>query len=167
MFKDVDLKSLKYKYVDGKTREEEYKVPETLDTSMLLPKTSALTRYCANCQCGAVTCTFLIPSLADLEVIDCDCSICTHNGYLLVYPDRKEVVFHTGYDHLHSYAFGDKKMTHKFCPTCGSSLMIDFHGGPTIVEGGDRLGINVNFRQALSEIYCALTYELGSHAAGY
>jgi hypothetical protein len=55
MFKDVDLKSLKYKYMDGKERGEEYKVPETLGTSMLLPKTLALTRYCANCQCGAVS----------------------------------------------------------------------------------------------------------------
>jgi len=150
MFQDIDLKELKFKYVDGRARGMEYKVPEIPDTSMVLSETAELTRYSANCHCGTVTYTFLIPSLEHLKVVDCDCSICTRNGYLLVFPDRKEVVFYTGYDHLHSYAFGEKRMSHQFCPTCGSSVMIDFHGGPSAVEGGDRLGLNVRMVQDIN-----------------
>jgi hypothetical protein len=139
MFQDVDLKDLKYKSVDGKARGEEYRVPETPDASM--SETSELTRYCANCHCGVVTCSFLIPSLAHLKVVECDCSVCARNGYLLVHPKRNEVVFHTGYDHLHSYLFGNKTMTHQFCPTCGSSFLVDYHGNRL---GIDVLGINVS-----------------------
>jgi hypothetical protein len=27
-----------------------------------------------------------------------------------------------------AYSFGDKGGAHKFCPTCGSSVMIEFNG---------------------------------------
>lgn len=64
------------------------------------------TWYEANCHCGAVKFKVRIPSLANVEVNCCDCFICSRNGYLLVYPSKEDVVFHTGYDHLKSYGFG-------------------------------------------------------------
>jgi hypothetical protein len=36
-----------------------------------------------------------------------------------------------------SYLFGDKQGAHKFCPTCGSSVLVDF-------EGEDQLALNVS-----------------------
>ena len=86
-----------------------------------------LTSYRGNCHCGAVTFTVRTPSLSDNKVNSCDCSICSRNGYLLIYPQRADVDFHTGYDHLVSYFFGDKQGAHKFCPTCGSSILVDFN----------------------------------------
>jgi hypothetical protein len=68
-----------------------------------------------------------------------------------VYPERKHVTFHTGYDDMHAYEFGGKEMTHKFCPVCGSSVLIDFQGRPGVRGGGDRLGINVSTPYALVE----------------
>ncbi|KAK4693902.1 hypothetical protein P7C71_g3582, partial [Lecanoromycetidae sp. Uapishka_2] len=53
--------------------------------------------------------------------------ICTKNGYFLVYPSPDEVVWHSGYQTLKDYRFGKKELDHKFCPNCGSSILIDFH----------------------------------------
>lgn len=46
---------------------------------------------------------------------------------MLVYPAPREVVFQSGYDTLKDYRFGKKQFDHKFCPDCGSSILIDFH----------------------------------------
>ncbi|KAK7954441.1 hypothetical protein PG996_015253 [Apiospora saccharicola] len=64
----------------------------------------------------------------------CNCSICTKNGYLFVYPKCKDVVFHSGEHHLSSYRFGGKKKPHKFCPSCGTSVLIDFSESARDVE---------------------------------
>ena len=82
-----------------------------------------------------------------------------------MYPYRKEVAFRTGYDDLRPYLFGDKKMAHKFCSTCGSSVIIDFHDGPCGVNGGDRLAINVGFGDIQRQ--SADQDESGSHVARY
>lgn len=51
-----------------------------------------------NCHCGAVRFTVtLTPPLLEQNVSSCDCSICTRNGYLLVYPLDKDVTWHQGY----------------------------------------------------------------------
>ncbi|KZP20398.1 hypothetical protein FIBSPDRAFT_660491, partial [Athelia psychrophila] len=81
--------------------------------------------YHGNCQCRAVTFTARIPSLSEYEINNCNCSICVSNGYLLAYPEPKDVVFHTGHEELTGYKFGKKVMEHKFCRKCGSSVYID------------------------------------------
>jgi hypothetical protein len=40
-----------------------------------------------------------------------------------------------GYENLKDYFFGPMKKAHKFCQTCGSSVMIDF-----LRESGDTRG---------------------------
>ena len=143
MIKNVEVDKLQLQYYNGRALKPEYQVGKPmvadLDSSAIVAD-SNLTPYHANCHCGAVRYTAEIPSLTDHKVNMCNCSVCTRNGYLLVYPERKHVIFHTGYDHLRPYAFGTKKRTHKFCPTCGSSILIDFNG---ILEGRDALGLNV------------------------
>ncbi|MCJ1370897.1 hypothetical protein MMC20_002111 [Loxospora ochrophaea] len=84
--------------------------------------------YDANCHCAAVRYRVKIPSLDEHAINICNCSICTKFGYCLVYPMRDEVIFTQGYDTLKAYRFGRKQKDHLFCPTCGSSLLIDFHG---------------------------------------
>ena len=98
--------------------------------------------YEANCHCGWITyAVTLSPPLYDgHEVMNCDCSICTRNGYLLVYPTRDKVQWHgDSLSHVGKYQFNTKKKDHLFCPHCGTSLMIDFNG--TFDE--DYLAINV------------------------
>lgn len=58
----------------------------------------------------------------------------------------------TGYDTLGEYSFGKKLCTHKFCKTCGSSILIDFNGafaggkdaGKDIEPSKDTVATNVS-----------------------
>ena len=55
------------------------------------------TTHKANCHCGAVrfTVTLKYP-FPKYKINKCNCSICTKNGYLLVYPLRRDVVWIKG-----------------------------------------------------------------------
>ncbi|MCJ1434968.1 hypothetical protein MMC27_004338 [Xylographa pallens] len=99
--------------------------------------------YEANCHCGAVRYKVLVPRLEDFPLTECNCSICTKNGYINLYPKHDEVVFHQGFDTLKGYHFGSKQKTHKFCPECGSSILIDFNG---TLDGKfeDAMAVNLN-----------------------
>jgi hypothetical protein len=63
-----------------------------------------------------------------------------------VYPQRSQVQITSGEDQLKQYSFGPKKVLHKFCGQCGSSVFFD----PRMLEFGegdgklDLLGINVS-----------------------
>lgn len=91
--------------------------------------------------CAAVKYKVLLPSLDSYEIISCNCSICTRNGYLNIYPKREELVFSRGAETLKGYYFGNKDCEHKFCPNCGSSVLIDPHGRKSTE---DLVGVNVS-----------------------
>ena len=157
------------------------------------------TTYKASCHCGAVRFTVALPvPFPEYEINRCNCSVCTKNGYLLVYPTRKDVVFSQGtniscrlsafdwknfstsfldvlapshfslnekeitstigYENLANYLFGAKKKPHKFCKTCGTSILIDFKRmeyGETDPEK-DNLAVNVSSA-------ALLPYSLSTH----
>ena len=101
--------------------------------------------YEANCHCGAIRFKFSMTDLKHVPVNHCNCSICTKNGYLMVYPKRDEIEWIRGYDTLSSYRCSTKTMEHKFCPTCGSSVLCDFHWTEeTQPNVGDIVAINVS-----------------------
>jgi len=81
--------------------------------------------YSASCHCGKTKFTVTMPSVDKIKIVSCNCSICEINGYLNVYPLRKNVKFQSGFEDLGSYRFGSETCAHKFCKTCGTSLMID------------------------------------------
>lgn len=101
--------------------------------------------YNALCHCGTVQYTVtLSPPLEQQKIVECNCSICTRNGYLLVYPQREHVNITNGQDALKTYTFGPKMNLHQFCGTCGSAVFFD----PQLPKRGeeiDIMGINVNF----------------------
>ncbi|KAK3615340.1 hypothetical protein LTR56_026651 [Elasticomyces elasticus] len=81
----------------------------------------ALTEYSGNCHCGLIRYTCTLPdALAPQgtgKINRCNCSICTKNGYFLVYPKRSDVHFIDNSDkHLRSYVMGKKNKPHRFCP---------------------------------------------------
>ena len=121
--------------------------------------TQELTSYRANCHCGDVTFTVTLPSLTDHEVMSCNCSICARNGYLFVYPELKNMLFHSGYDHLKSYSFGAKRIAHKFCPICGSSIIETDHSG-----GKQFMGVNVGMDQYMIWVF-TLTITIQTRSA--
>lgn len=102
--------------------------------------------YNALCHCGTVQYTVtLSPPLANQKVVECNCSICSRNGYLLVYPLREQVVMKSGEEALKSYSFGIKRNHHKFCGRCGSAVFFDPRM-PEFGESPDLLGVNVSGR---------------------
>ncbi|CAK7271488.1 hypothetical protein SEPCBS119000_004633 [Sporothrix epigloea] len=94
--------------------------------------------YKGGCHCGAISFDVtLSPPLEPVSgssvpahtVVECSCSICRRLGYLLVYPERGQVVFRNkggGQARCGTYQFNLCAQSHLFCKNCGSSVMIDF-----------------------------------------
>ena len=69
------------------------------------------------CHCGAVRFEAEVP--AEVEVLDCNCSICSATGFrhLIVPHERFRLL--SGADKLASYRFGTGAANHLFCSVCG------------------------------------------------
>ncbi|KAJ6570070.1 glutathione-dependent formaldehyde-activating enzyme [Mycena vulgaris] len=99
-----------------------------------------LITYRGNCHCGAFKFTFTAPELK--QAFACNCSICSKNGYIWALPATNGDFVVVGGDEdttLKSYEFGKRTMAHKFCPTCGTSVLVRMH----TPANGHFLGINV------------------------
>lgn len=73
--------------------------------------------YTGGCHCGAVRFRFVGP--AALEVIECNCSICSMTGYLHVTVPHSAFSLLTPVEALGSYRFGTGQAEHLFCRHCG------------------------------------------------
>ncbi|KAI1506471.1 Mss4-like protein [Biscogniauxia marginata] len=84
--------------------------------------------YEAGCHCGYIKFSVtLTPALPEYKVTHCNCSTCTRFGYLLIYPQAKDVTWHSGgRERCVNYRFNTKQKDQMFCPKCGASLGIDF-----------------------------------------
>ena len=78
---------------------------------------AALVTHTGGCHCGAVRFTCEAP--AEIEVQDCNCSICRMCGILhLVVPKRRFTLV-SGADSLSRYRFNTGIAEHLFCAVCG------------------------------------------------
>ncbi|KAL9610136.1 MAG: hypothetical protein Q9167_005137 [Letrouitia subvulpina] len=102
------------------------------------------TWYYANCHCSKVKYKVQykvqLPPLDTEEVMSCNCSLCTRDALLLLYPPRKDVVLLKGQDVLKGYlpAYNKPVSEHMFCTNCGSAVYNDPH-----LESPDFLCINI------------------------
>jgi len=69
------------------------------------------------CHCGAVAFEVLVPD--ELEVLDCNCSICAMTGYLHLIVPRDSFRLVKGEDMLSRYEFNTMTAKHLFCSKCG------------------------------------------------
>lgn len=69
------------------------------------------------CHCGAVR--FAAEAPANVELLDCNCSICAKAGYLHLSVPHGDFTLLRGGDALVSYRFGTGAAEHLFCRTCG------------------------------------------------
>lgn len=69
------------------------------------------------CHCRKVR--YEVAAPADIQVLDCNCSICTKSGYLhlIVTADRFQLL--SGADELSGYRFDTGEALHLFCRHCG------------------------------------------------
>lgn len=69
------------------------------------------------CHCGAVAFEFDAP--AEIDVTDCNCSMCDMTGYEHVFVPQDKLRFLSGENQLTEYRFNTGQAVHMFCPTCG------------------------------------------------
>lgn len=73
--------------------------------------------HSGGCHCGAVR--FEVEAPAELEVDECNCSICSKSAYLHLIVPRSRFRLLQGEGNLASYTFDTHEAKHLFCKTCG------------------------------------------------
>ena len=69
------------------------------------------------CHCGKVR--FEVQAPAQIEVGDCNCSMCSKTGYLHLMVPAAQFRLVAGEDALTNYQFNTKTAKHYFCSHCG------------------------------------------------
>ena len=78
---------------------------------------TAIVTHTGGCHCGAVR--FSCEAPADIEVHDCNCSICRKSGYRHLVVPKTRFTLLSGAEALISYRFGTGVAEHLFCAVCG------------------------------------------------
>jgi hypothetical protein len=73
--------------------------------------------HSGGCHCGRVR--FEVQAPAEIEVLDCNCSICTKTGYLHLIVPASRFRLLTDAALLTSYQFNTGTARHLFCSVCG------------------------------------------------
>lgn len=97
---------------------------------------AALRTLTGGCHCGAVR--FEVDVAGDIEVEDCNCSICRMSGFLHLIVPRSRFRLLSGAQQLASYRFNTGVAEHRFCQRCGIK--------PFYVPRSNPDGIDVNLR---------------------
>jgi hypothetical protein len=88
------------------------------------------------CHCGAVT--FEVQAPDEVELVDCNCSMCTKTGYLHLIVPKSRFRLLSGEDKLTTYTFNTGTAKHFFCKVCGIKSFYIPRSHPD--------GYSVNFR---------------------
>jgi len=73
--------------------------------------------HTGGCHCGRVR--FEVQAPAQIEVADCNCSLCRMSGYLHLIVPKERFKLLRGEDALSTYSFNTGVAKHFFCSTCG------------------------------------------------
>ena len=74
-------------------------------------------KHRGSCHCGAVS--YEVEAPADLDVTECNCSICSKSGYLHLIVANTDFKLLSGEDDLITYTFDSGEAKHLFCKNCG------------------------------------------------
>jgi hypothetical protein len=69
------------------------------------------------CHCGAVRFEVLAPD--EIEVRECNCSVCRLTGYVHLIVDAQRFRLTQGADKIATYTFNTGTAKHHFCAVCG------------------------------------------------
>ena len=76
-----------------------------------------MTIHKGGCHCGQVR--FEVESPADIEVNECNCSVCCLTGYLHLIVRKNKFKLVSGQEELSIYQFNTNVAKHFFCINCG------------------------------------------------
>lgn len=93
-------------------------------------------KYRGGCHCGAVQ--FEVDAPQDLEVEDCNCSVCRMTGYLHLIVPKLKFRLLSGSEFITTYTFNTGVAQHHFCKACGIKSFYIPRSNPD--------GIDVNLR---------------------
>ncbi|WP_395794777.1 GFA family protein [Aquimonas sp.] len=85
-------------------------------TDALAMKPSLIT-HTGGCHCGAVR--FEVDAPADIEALDCNCSLCAMSGFLHLIVPATQFRLMSDPAALSEYRFGTGTARHLFCRVCG------------------------------------------------
>jgi hypothetical protein len=74
-------------------------------------------KHSGGCHCGRVR--FEVEAPAEIEALECNCSICTKSGFLHLIVSRSRFVLLQGSEFLSTYTFNTGIAKHLFCRICG------------------------------------------------
>jgi len=95
-----------------------------------------VTIHRGGCHCGRVR--FEVEAPSDIEVHECNCSICTKSGYLHLIVPGESFSLLQGEESLTTYTFNTGMAKHRFCSLCGVKSFYHPRSHPE--------GISVNVR---------------------
>ncbi|WP_018607590.1 GFA family protein [Uliginosibacterium gangwonense] len=72
--------------------------------------------YKGSCHCGQIA--FEVEGELT-QAIECNCSICTRKAALMWFVPKNKFRLLTPEAHISTYTFGQHRIQHRFCPTCG------------------------------------------------
>lgn len=73
--------------------------------------------YKGGCHCGAVQ--FEVEAPESVDVVDCNCSICSKSGYLHLIVPKSRFQLLKGENAITTYSFDTGEAKHLFCKHCG------------------------------------------------
>lgn len=114
-FSSFDEERLEIKLFDGASLSPQHTPPISPAAS---DQPQSTKHYRGSCHCGRVTYDLQSKPLEEIGVLSCNCSICSRNADLWIYPPKPAVTLR-GEPHLTTYRFGRKISGHAFCSTCG------------------------------------------------
>jgi hypothetical protein len=82
-----------------------------------MPSNPSLCTHAGGCHCGRVRFEVMAP--AELDVLDCNCSICRMTGFLHLIVPASRFRLLQGEDALVDYRFNTGTARHRFCGQCG------------------------------------------------
>ena len=97
---------------------------------------SAMIRHRGGCHCGDIR--FEVDAPADLELHDCNCTICSMTGFLHLIVPKTHFRLIEGEGRLEEYRFNTGVARHLFCRRCGVKSFYIPRSNPD--------GVSVNFR---------------------
>ncbi len=92
--------------------------------------------YRGSCHCQTVT--FEVDCPEEIEVEDCNCSICSKTGFLHLIVPKSQFKLLTGEEQLALYTFNTGVAQHTFCKVCGNKAFYIPRSNPD--------GIDINVR---------------------
>ena len=76
-----------------------------------------MTLHKGGCHCGRVR--FEVRAPSEINVTDCNCSVCRMSGYLHLIVPGNDFELISGEDDLETYTFNTGEAKHHFCRHCG------------------------------------------------